>query len=298
MYIQLGGILEANCVCFSFFCLTSEGGAKGRAEPRRVSPATDDSILNRALVLCNPATSGPSDSDARNPEPPGGFHLPAAAPQQDRDEDASRPEDVPSQMSEESCTANLGRPTAANDFSSSSGRLCDSVCRNTRRFPHRWWRRRSDHMSCFTVWLIQDPHVTWRRLPRGRSACCCPFLERPFWLWSLGWPCWRPAQSACEAPESAASWFTWILASLYWLCWFCLPHASHRSGLRHRWQMFTSAPAVFDLLWLLPTLPCRCPDTGCCCCRPHHHTFPFQTSSRGLRASLVCRLCTTCISGS
>lgn len=116
MCIQLRGIQDANCVCFSFFCLTSEGGAKGQAEPRRVlcdvsrvRPATADSILNGALVLCNPATSGPSDSDARNPAPQGGFHLPAAAPQQGRDRDASQPEDVTSHMSEECCAANLGR---------------------------------------------------------------------------------------------------------------------------------------------------------------------------------------------
>lgn len=116
VYIQLRVIQDANCVCFLFFCLTSEGGVKGQAEPRQVlcdvswvRTTTDDSILNGALVLCNPATLGPSDSDARNPQPQGGFHLAAAAPQQGRDEDASQPEDGTSQMSEKCCAANPGK---------------------------------------------------------------------------------------------------------------------------------------------------------------------------------------------
>lgn len=116
MYIQLRGIRDANRVCFLFFCWTSEGGVIGQSELRRVlcdvsqvQPATGDSSLNRALVLCNPATSDPSDSDARKPEPQGVFHLPAAAPQQGSDEDAGRPEDVTSQISEECCAANFGK---------------------------------------------------------------------------------------------------------------------------------------------------------------------------------------------
>ncbi|XP_029700336.1 zinc/cadmium resistance protein [Takifugu rubripes] len=95
--------------------------AKGRAEPGRVlcdvsrlQSAADDSLLNGALVLCNPATSGPSDSDARNPGPQGGHHLPAAAPQQCGDEDQSHSKGVTSQMSEECCTANVGPTTSDN----------------------------------------------------------------------------------------------------------------------------------------------------------------------------------------
>lgn len=167
-------------------------------------------------------------------------------------------------------------------------------------------RCRSDHVSCFTVWLIQVETIqTVARatdplgnLSRSCSACCCLFLERPFWLWSTVWPCWCTSQSACVALGAAASWSTWILASPYWLWFYCLPHAFHRSGLPRRWLVFTFVPALLDLLWLDPTMLSRCPGTECCCCRPHPHTFPFQTFSRGLSASLVCRLCTTCTSGS
>lgn len=243
MYIQLRGIPDANWACFLFFCLTSEGGVIGQSEPRRVlcdvsqvQPATGDSSLNRALILCNPATSDPSDSDARKPEPQGGgFLLPAAAPQQAGDEDAGQ-RNVALQI----LVKCLG-------FSYGSPRDSHGVFRNTGCCIHglkaqRQWRRRSNHMSCFTVWLIQvetiqaipratDPPITWRIPSTSRSVCCCPFLERPCWLWSAVWPCWCTTQSACVAPGAAASCFTWILASLYWL-WFCyLPHAFHRSGL-------------------------------------------------------------------
>lgn len=97
------------------FSVTSEERAKGRAEPGRVlcdvsrlQSAADDSLLNGALVLCNPATSGPSDSDARDPDPQGGRHLPAAAPQQCGDEDQSHSKGATSQLSEECRTANVG----------------------------------------------------------------------------------------------------------------------------------------------------------------------------------------------
>lgn len=99
---------------FSLFCLTSEGGVEGQAEPRRglcdVGPvppaAAAAAILNGALVLCNPATS---DADGPNPQPQAGLHLPAAAPPQGRAGDAGQPEDVASHMSEECCVANLGK---------------------------------------------------------------------------------------------------------------------------------------------------------------------------------------------
>lgn len=109
---------DETCVFVFHFSVTSEERAKGRAEPGRVlcdvsrlQSAADDSLLNGALVLCNPATSGPSDSDARNPDPQGGRHLPAAAPQQWGDEDQSHTKGVTSQMPGERCTANVGETT-------------------------------------------------------------------------------------------------------------------------------------------------------------------------------------------
>lgn len=156
MYIQLRGIQDANCGCFSFVCLPSEGGAKGQAEPRRVScdvgqvrPAADGSVFNEALVLWNPATSGPSYSDAPTPDPQGGLHQPAAAPQQGRDEDAGQPEDLSSQMSDE-C---------------SSESPCDShgVFRNTRCVTHHLRPKGSGSADRSHVMFLLFDSFRWKQ---------------------------------------------------------------------------------------------------------------------------------------
>lgn len=195
-------------VCFSFFCLPSEGGAKGQAEPRRVlcdvgrvRPAADGSVLNGALVLCNPATSGLLDSDARNPELQGELHQPAAAPQQGRDEDAGQPEDLTPQMSEECCAESP----------------CDShgVFRNTRCFTHRLKPKGSDAVDPITCHVLLfdsfrskqfkqllGQQILWGTSPEaalpaavrswsshsGSDQQCGPAGARarvPAWLWKL-----------------------------------------------------------------------------------------------------------------
>lgn len=70
-----------------------------------------------------------------------------------------------------------------------------------------------------------------------------------------------------------------------------------KSSLRRIFAPAVSRPALTSAVVSLATLS-RCAGMDCCCYRPHLHTFVYLILNRGLRASLVCRLCTTYTFGS